>query len=145
MDDYDRYMRTLKLSAITGAAFMALVAGALMLSSYDGGNHPLKAQPTGLGPNATSVALSTTSAQVLGTNPSRHGLTLCNPSAIVEYIAPSPIIPLTAGGVGIGLPAISSGVTSCFSFPVGLNSGIGQAWNAVSASATPNLTVIEYP
>ncbi|HWS65718.1 MAG TPA: hypothetical protein VN325_23410 [Steroidobacteraceae bacterium] len=118
-----------------------------LAATYDG-PHVIKsahAQPTGLGPNATSVALSTTSAQVLGTNPTRHGLTICNPSAIVEYFAPSPVVPLTAGGVGVGLPAIASGVTSCYSYPIGLNSGIGQAINAVSASATPNITLLEFP
>jgi hypothetical protein len=102
-----------------------------------------KAQSTQIGPNATSVALSTTSAQILGQNPSRHALQICNPTAIVEFIAPAPIVPLTAGGVGIGLPAIASGVTSCFTAPLGVS--IGSAWNAVSASSTPNITVLEYP
>lgn len=97
-----------------------------------------------LSPNATSVPLSTTSAQIIGTNPTRHGLQICNPSAIVEFIAPAPLVPLTAGGVGIGLPAIASGVTSCYTAPIGMP-GIGQAWNGVSASATPNITVLEFP
>lgn len=97
-----------------------------------------------LSPNGTSVALSTTSAQIIGTNPTRHGLQFCNPTAIVEFIAPVPIVPLTAGGVGIGLPAIASGVTSCYTAPIGMP-GIGQAWNGVSASGTPNITVLEFP
>lgn len=127
--------------------FLAVIAAftAAFLSVLYRWEDPAYAQATFMGPNATSVALSTTSAQVLGTNPSRKALTLCNPSAIVEYIAPAPLVPLTAGGVGIGLPAIASGVTSCFTAPIGTGAGIGQAWNAVSASATPNLTVLEYP
>lgn len=125
------------------AATLIFVASAVSLlprSSYLKGAH---AQSTFLGPNATSVALATTSAQIIGTNPSRKGLQFCNPTSIVEYIAPVPIVPVTGGGTGIGLPAISSGVTSCFTAPQGLP--IGAAWNGVSASSTPNITVLEYP
>lgn len=103
-----------------------------------------RAQSTVLGPYGTSVALSTTSAQIIGTNPTRRGLQICNISAsIIEYIAPSPLVPVTGGTIGISLPAVASGVQSCFTAPSGLS--IGQAWNGVSASATPNVTVLEYP
>jgi hypothetical protein len=103
------------------------------------------AQTTSVSPLATSVALSTTSSQIIGVNPTRKAVTFCNPSAIIEWIAPAPLVPVLGGGIGIGLPAAATGTTVCFSTTVLAGSGQGQAWNGVSASATPNITVIEYP
>jgi hypothetical protein len=136
-------MRPLFHAAISVVAILAIGALLSNIPKPDFFDNA-RAQPATIaGPVGTSVALSTTSGQVIGINLTRHGLQLCNPSAIVEFIAPAPIVPLTGGGVGIGLPAIASGVTSCFTAPLGVP--VGQAWNAVSASATPNLTVLEYP
>jgi hypothetical protein len=124
--------------AIVGFGFAAAI-----LVSYN--QRSAEAQITTLSPIGTSVVLSTTSAQVIGANPSRRSITFCNPSTIIEWIAPAPIVPLTGGGVGIGLPAAATGTTVCFSTPIIGTAGQGQAWNAVSASATPNITILEYP
>lgn len=122
------------------------VVGLALIIQHAPAIKPAHAQSTFLGPNATSVALSTTSAQVIGTNPARKMLQLCNTSTtIIDYIAPVPIVPVNTGGIGLTLPAVASGVTSCFTTPTGTTAGLGAAWNAVSASATPNIFILEYP
>jgi hypothetical protein len=132
---------------ITAAAF-GLIAGVVMLAVSQG-PYLARAQGTGLGPTGTTVALNGgTPVQIVGQNPTRKGLVFCNPTAVVEFVAPAGTIVLSTSAVGIGLPAIASGVTSCFTVPgSGLGNvigNLGSAWNGSSASATPNITVLEY-
>jgi hypothetical protein len=136
-------MLTLRKYAEMAMIMALIIAGVAWLSSID--PRHAKGQSTALGPNGTSVPLNAgTPVQIIGANPTRHSLQFCNPSAIVEFIAPVGPIVLSTAGVGIGLPAIASGVTSCFTVPLGVST-IGAAWNGSSASATPNITVLEYP
>lgn len=127
------------LMLVTG---IGLMLAALISYHPQDAIKPAHAQPTLLGPNATSVALTASSVPIIGINPSRHALQFCNPSASIETIAPAPLTP-TTNSIGITLPAVASGVTSCFSPPVNAPS-IGQAWNGISAGST-NVTVMEYP
>jgi hypothetical protein len=92
-------------------------------------------------PAITTTALSTTSAQIIGTNPSRKGIIICNPSSIVEWIAPSPATAVAAAG--IGLPAASSGTTVCLTIGPTNAATVGNSWNGIAASSTPNITVLE--
>jgi hypothetical protein len=117
----------------------------LAVAALAAGILPAAAQTTSPSPLATGPALSIVSSQILGANPTRRSVTFCNPSTIVEWIAPAPLIPLAAGGVGIGLPAAAAGVTVCFSTPIIPGAGQGSAWNGVSATVTPNITILEYP
>jgi hypothetical protein len=132
-----RHIRRYEIHLLAGLLLTAFSIAAYL--------QPAKSQVTALSPLGTSVPLSTTSAQVIGLNPTRRSLTFCNPSTIIIWIAPSGITPLAAGGVGIGLPAASTGTTVCFSTTVIGDRTQGQAWNAIAASGTPNLTILEYP
>jgi hypothetical protein len=130
------------------ATAFGVVAGLIILAVNQGPTM-VKAQGTQLGPAGTTVALNGgTPVQIVGQNPTRKGLVFCNPTAVVEFVAPAGTIVLSTSAVGIGLPAIASGVTSCFTVPgSGLGNvigNLGSAWNGSSASATPNITVLEY-
>lgn len=93
-------------------------------------------------PAITTTALSTTSASIVGTNSARKGIIICNPSTIIEWIAPAPAT--AVANAGIGLPAVSTGTTGCFTL-TGTAAGysLGNGWNAIAASSTPNITVLE--
>ncbi len=136
------------LDNIAMAAVFGLVVGLVILAANQGPTS-VKAQGTQLGPAGTTVALNGgTPVQIVGQNPTRKGLVFCNPTAVVEFVAPAGTIVLSTSAVGIGLPAIASGVTSCFTVPgsglANVLGNLGSAWNGSSASATPNITVLEY-
>jgi hypothetical protein len=122
------------------AAAVAAIAAFLMVF---GPRAPL-AQPTVLLPFATSIALNGTGTviTIAQPNPTRAVIQICNPSTIIETIAPTGIT-VSSAAAGITLPAVASGVTSCYTTPPGSRSA-GAAWTAVSASGTPNITVLEY-
>ncbi len=121
------------------ALFAAFPLACLGYVLYQG---PVEAQTTQLGPVVTNATLSTASAVAIAANPSRKHLTFCNPSAVVIWLMPGTTA--AAANTGIGLPAASSGTTVCFSTPTSLTGGVGSAWNAIAASATPSLTILEY-
>jgi hypothetical protein len=108
-------------------------------------------QGTSLWPQATGVTLNTTaSTQIIGTNPTRRWITICNvatPSTIIIWIAPSGITPAANGAGSIPLSSMSaSGSTTtaaCYNSPI--NGSEGAAWNAITPTTTPaTLTVFEY-
>lgn len=103
------------------------------------------AQTTLLGPFATGVNVTTVSSQIIGSNPSRKSIQICNPSATtIVWIAPAPTVPLANNGGSISLPAVSSGTTTCFTPPTGVTGGLGAAWNGISAGGNASVTVLEW-
>lgn len=122
--------------------YIGRIAAWLLLAAWIA---PASAQTVN-SPAVTITALSTASAQIIGTNPTRKSIIICNPSTIIEWIMPGPG-PAVASS-GISLPAVSSGTTTCITFtgtpatPGGLGV-VGNSWYALSASSTPNITVLE--
>lgn len=105
------------------------------------------AQTNVLGPSITSVAVTTTGAMaVLGSNPSRKALTVCNNDAsnkvTIATGSTSPV-QLTTGVVLLNGNVASSCIT--FGQPGSVNSGgVGAQVNAIASTATVNVTFIEY-
>jgi hypothetical protein len=132
MNWFQRIMQIIVAIAVLAVAAIVFLAG------------PTRSQPTALLPFATSVALAGTGTVVAiaGANPGRSVIQICNPSTIIETIAPTGIT-VSSAAAGITLPAVASGVTSCYVTPPGARAA-GSAWTAVSASGTPNITVLEY-
>jgi len=124
--------RSLKVLAVLSA--VAVVTGVAVYQAQS--QTTLSASPA-----ITTTALSTSSAQIIGSNPTRKAIIICNPGAVVEWIAPAPATAVAAAG--IGLPAASSGTTVCVTYTAASGSSVGNAWNGISASATPNITVLE--
>lgn len=106
------------------------------------------AQTTFPNPSGTAVSATTgdtgASRQVIGSNGSRKVLQICNPSAsVIWWIAPAPITAAANGAGSIGLPAVSSGTTTCYTTPIFSNS-VGAAWNGIPASTPATLSIYEF-
>ena len=120
---------------------LGVVAGVMLAGVMAGSVLTATAQSTLTNsPAITTTALSTSSAQIIGTNATRKGIIICNPGAVVEWIAPAPAT--AVANAGISLPAVATGTTACFTLTGNIGS-VGNAWNGISASATPNITVLE--
>lgn len=109
---------------------------------------PVLAQTTFPNPSGTAVSAGTgdtaASRQVIGSNGSRKVLQICNPSAsVIWWIAPAPITAAANGAGSIGLPAVSSGTTTCYTTPIFSNS-VGAAWNGIPASTPATLSIFEF-
>lgn len=129
-------MRLLQRFALMSALTVGIgIAAAVYLS-------PAESQTTlTVSPAITTTALSTTSASIVGTNATRKQIVICNPSTIVEWIAPAPAT--AVANAGVGLPAVSTGTTVCVTYTAQAGSSIGNGFNAIAASGTPNITVLE--
>ena len=102
-------------------------------------------QTTNLGPFDTALSNVTSgSNQIIGQNPSRKALSICNPSSHIMWVAPAPIVAAAAGAGSVGIPAASSGTTTCFNTPTNITGGLGAAWNGLDATSGGNLTIFEY-
>lgn len=135
------------LAAAAGTAMLA--AGLSLLPSQPGAIKPAYAQPTVLGPNVLFYTAVTTAQQIIGANPSRHGLQICNSGGTNALWAMPNVATINTGAivapaanVGVPVPPVASNVQSCFAPPVNAPS-IGQAWQGFSTT-TP-VTVLEYP
>lgn len=146
--------RDLKPYAVSAAILVGL-AGLLTLIA----NHPVqnaKAQSLALGPNIYAYTAVTTAQTIIGANPTRHALQICNPGGSnILWIAPlglpitgqagalaAQITPSANGAGTVGVPVTASGTVPCFAPPTNAPS-IGQGWQGFSAS-TP-VTVYEWP
>jgi hypothetical protein len=118
---------------------------------------PAHAQPLLPGPNVYAYTAVTTAQIIIGANPTRHALQICNPGGTnVLWIAPTSaaaiggqtgaittvIVPSANGAGTVGVPVTASGVVPCFSPPTSAPS-IGAQWSAFSTT-TP-VTVYEWP
>lgn len=140
-------MRELRdaLLVIFGMCFLIFALVGLQPQNAIKGAH---AQSTALGPNVYFYTAVTTAQQIIGANPSRHGLQICNSGGTnALWIMPNVATINTgaivnpAANVGVPVPAIASNVQSCFAPPTNVVS-IGQAWNGFSTT-TP-VTVLEW-
>lgn len=107
------------------------------------------AQTTNPVPVATGAQVGVASGQVIGSNPTRRSISICNPSATVTvWIAPGSQAAVANGGGSISIAPVASNVTSCYTPPTGSGGGstnIGASWNAIAQTATPtSLTIWEY-
>jgi hypothetical protein len=114
------------------------------------------AQSTALGPNIYAYTAVTTAQTIIGANPTRHALQICNPGGTnVLWIAPlgngiggntgaivTAITPSANGAGTVGVPVTASGTVPCYSPPLNAPS-IGQGWSGFSTT-TP-VTVYEWP
>lgn len=105
-------------------------------------------QTTGLSPVATITALTTTtSTQIIGSNPTRKGIQICNVGAAAVWIWPGPLSPVLSA---YEIPAVSSTVVSCFPSPssnlqpTANNNSVGNSWNANALSPGTTVSVMEY-
>ena len=102
---------------------------------------PSKAQPTLALPFATVTTGVTTSTQIVGANPTRRSIQICNAGTGNVFALP----------VGSGTPANNNGLPittlTCFTQPTVTASGTsgsgGAAWNAF-ATASTNILVLEW-
>ena len=100
-----------------------------------------KAQPTLALPFATVTTGVTTSTQIVGANPTRRSIQICNPGTGNVFALPA----------GSGTPAANNGLPittlTCFTQPTVTASGTsgsgGAAWNAF-ATASTNILVLEW-
>lgn len=125
-------MRVLKFPAIV--LTLALILGASLWLS--GGPRLALAQTGQLSPVATSgaiVPLTNSVAQIVGTNPSRHSIRICNTGATnALWVWPGPLATVVSDYV---LAPIASNVITCYTPPAGLVAGdagargIGNSWN----------------
>ena len=101
-----------------------------------------------LNPNVSTYACGTgcanAAAQIIGQNPTRRSIQICNPSAVIVWIAPGSTTAVANGAGSIGLPAVSSGTTTCYTPPNGFSNFVGNSWNVVGASTPFNMTVYEF-
>ena len=101
----------------------------------------LAAQPTLALPFATVTTGVTTSTQIVGANPTRRSIQICNAGTGNVFALP----------VGSGTPANNNGLPittlTCFTQPTVTASGTsgsgGAAWNAF-ATASTNILVLEW-
>ena len=132
-------------------------AGLLFAAAILGGNFAYhhdfikeaRGQPTLLSPNVYFYSAVTAAQQIIGANPSRHALQICNSGAtnalwLMPNIATinTGAIVAPAANVGVSVPPVTSNVVACFSPPTNAPS-VGQAWQGFSTT-TP-VTVLEYP
>jgi hypothetical protein len=113
----------------------AIAAASLFLRSAP------KAQPTLALPFATVTTGVTTSTQIVGANPTRRAIQICNAGTGNVFALPA----------GSGTPANNNGLPiatlTCFTQPTvtasGTSGGGGAAWNAF-ATASTNILVLEW-
>ena len=126
---------------------LGVVAGVLLAGGMTAGVLTATAQTTNLTPVATVTAsiTSTTALQVIGSNPGRKSIQICNVGTAVMWIWPGALSPATSA---YELPALATGTTTCFTPPVfsggPSGSGFGNSWNAQSAGASGVISVLEY-
>jgi hypothetical protein len=117
------------------AVIVALIGAAVAQTTFS--------NPVGTAVNATTGDTAA-SRQVVGSNPTRRSIAICNPSSVIWWIAPSPITAAANGAGSYGLPAASSGTTVCYTSPSGFPNSVGNAWNAIPASTPATLSIFEW-
>ena len=126
---------------------LGIVAGVILAAGMAASIFGVSAQTTNLTPVATVTAsiTSTTALQVIGSNPGRKSIQVCNVGTAVMWIWPGALSPATSA---YELPALSSGTTTCLTPPnfAGGSTGstMGNSWNAQSAGASGVISVLEW-
>jgi hypothetical protein len=123
---------------------LGFVAGALLAgaATFAVAQNTLTSSPAATGTATTSAAPT---AQIVGTNPGRKQLRICNTGTTVIWIWPGALSPTVSA---IELPALSSGTTGCFTEPDGTTgpggAGHGSSWNMESVSGGGSASVFEW-
>ncbi len=101
------------------------------------------AQNTNLGPVATVTSVASgPGVQIIGANPTRKSIRICNVGTGLIWIWPGPLSPPLSA---YELPALASGTTTCWeSSTTAGGAGIGNSWNAGAASTTGPVSVFEF-
>ena len=124
-----------------------VIAGCLLAAGMAAGIFTAAAQTTNLTPVATVTGsiTSTAALQVIGSNPGRKSIQVCNVGTAVMWIWPGALSPATSA---YELPALATGTTTCLTPPTGANgpngSTVGNSWNAQSAGASGVISVLEW-
>jgi hypothetical protein len=123
-----------------------IIAGVLLAAGMAAGIFTATAQTTNLTPNVTTTSVTSgTAVQIIGQNPGRKSIQICNIGTGVQWIWPGPLSPTVSA---YELPALSSGTTTCFTAPTfagGANgSTVGNSWNAIAVSTTGSVSVFEW-
>ena len=124
-----------------------VIAGCLLAAGMAAGIFTAAAQTTNLTPVATVTGsiTSTAALQVIGSNPGRKSIQVCNVGSAVMWIWPGALSPATSA---YELPALATGTTTCLTPPTGANgpngSTVGNSWNAQSAGASGVISVLEW-
>ena len=124
-----------------GVVSGVLLAGVAAVSVFTA-----SAQTTNLTPNVTVTTVTSTAAlQIIGQNPGRKSIEICNTGTGVLWIWPGPLSPATSA---YELPALSSGTTVCYRPPVfsggAAGSTVGNSWNAQAVTTSGPASVFEY-
>ncbi len=125
-----------------------VIAGCLLACAMAAGVFTATAQTTNLTPVVTvTTVTSPTAVQIIGQNPSRKSIQICNAGPGIMWIWPGALSPAVSA---YELPALSSGTTVCYVPPAfagsnsGQGSGFGNSWNAQGAGASGPVSVFEY-
>ena len=133
-----RQYTQLAIGVVAGVGLAGVMAASIFTAS---------AQTTNLTPVATVTGsiTSTAALQVIGSNPGRKSIQVCNVGTAVIWIWPGALSPATSA---YELPALSSGTTTCLTPPTGANgpsgSTVGNSWKAQSAGASGVISVLEW-
>ena len=125
-----------------------IIAGVLLAAGMAAGIFNASAQTTNLTPVVTvTTVTSPTAIQIIGQNPGRKSIQICNAGTGIMWIWPGALSPAVSA---YELPALSSGTTVCFVPPAfagtntGQGSGFGNSWNAQGAGASGPMSVFEW-
>lgn len=127
---------------------IGIVVGVLLAAAMAAGVFTATAQTTNLTPVVTvTTVTSPTAIQIIGQNPTRKSIQICNAGTGIMWIWPGALSPAVSA---YELPALSSGTTVCFVPPAfaggntGGGSGFGNSWNAEGAGASGPVSVFEW-
>ena len=127
---------------------IGIVVGVLLAAAMAAGVFTATAQTTNLTPVVTVTSVtSPTAVQIIGTNPTRKSIQICNTGTGVLWIWPGALSPAVSA---YELPALSTGTTVCFVPPAfaggntGGGSGFGNSWNAQAVTTTGPASVFEW-
>jgi hypothetical protein len=126
---------------------VGVLVGVALAAAMAFGVFTAQAQTTNLTPVATVTTLSgTTGAQVIGQNPGRKSIQICNVGTFVVWIWPGALSPAVSA---YELAALSSGTTQCYTPPTfaggPAGSTLGNSWNAQSVNVSGGvISVFEY-
>lgn len=129
---------------VLNAALAAILALSLVMLDH------VVAQPTVSLPTATNTSVTSGAAvQIIGYNPSRRSITICNQAGTSALT----VVPVNPSGFPAVTPTSSIGVPiavgTCFSPPQvltnsGTSGGVTAAWQAIAASTTTQALVLEW-
>ena len=94
---------------------LGIVAGVLLAAVMAASIFTATAQTTNSAPNVTVTSVtSATAVQIIGQNPGRKSIQICNVGTGVQWIWPGPLSPAVSA---YELPALCTGTTTCFTPP----------------------------